>query len=288
MMHASVQEDHPMAESTEQDRMRLDVYLAEYKRLKSEQSARIGTRDNLVYASLVATAGVSAYAFLVDAGKPIVVLALPLANFVLGWIHTNNDAKSRHIARYLRYSLNERICGIVGRGPEELVGAENPCIFGWESAVRKVELRCLRKLTNLVADLVTFVVPGLLGLVFYWIRCYADYGGGVSALLGVASFIELALLGVLSAWLLEGADICWSGSDPPPRGTGRRGNRQEEAGSEGAVAYLLFRTSTPSQSRTPGLTFSMSGPKLRTSEPEFLEVRPTVPVSGHTVPLSGR
>jgi hypothetical protein len=228
-MHASVQEDHPMAESTEQDRMRLDVYLAEYKRLKSEQSARIGTRDNLVYASLVATAGVIACAFLGETGKPIVVLALPLANFVLGWIHTNNDAKSRHIARYLRCTLNDRICGITGAGQGGPAGAENPCLFGWEIAVRKIELRCWRKLTNLVADLVTFVVPGLLGLVFYWVLYDDDYGGGIAALLGAASFVELVLLAVLIAWLVEGADICWPGSAAPAPGARRRGDQRDAA-----------------------------------------------------------
>lgn len=191
-----------------QAKTRLDVYLAEYHRLKSEQVHRIGIRDNLVYASLVATAAVVAYAFDKKDGSPLALLALPLANFVLGWLHTSNDAKSWAMGRYLREILSTRVHDIAGSDYPELT-ATHPCLFGWESEVRIVKHRRWRKLTELVSSLLTFWIPGVLALSAYggWYR--QGYGPGMNVMIWTAIALESGLLIVLAIWLLQGADIRW-------------------------------------------------------------------------------
>ena len=90
-------------------KMLLEVCLKEYDKLKSEQAQRIGYRDNLVYATLVATAGVIAFSFNRQSGNPVGLMLLPVACFVLGWMHATNDEKISAISRYIRTSLRDRI-----------------------------------------------------------------------------------------------------------------------------------------------------------------------------------
>lgn len=190
-----------------QAKMRLDIYLAEYDRLKSEQVHRIGIRDNLVYASLVATAAVVAFAFDKD-GSPVALLVLPLAGFVLGWLHTSNDAKSCAMGCYLREILSKRIHDVAGVDYPELTST-HPCLFGWENEVRTVKHRRWRKLTELVSNIVTFLLPGALALPAYWWWLREDYDPWLNRLLLAAVLTEGVLLVVLGIWLLEGADIRW-------------------------------------------------------------------------------
>lgn len=69
------------------------LVLAEYQTLKAEQLARIGTRDNLLYATYAAIVGVA----LAGAGQARVLLALPAAGVVLGWTYLANDKKITQI-----------------------------------------------------------------------------------------------------------------------------------------------------------------------------------------------
>lgn len=86
--------------NTETNQTLLEVYLNEYQKLKDEQIARIGFRDNLIYATLVAIGGLLSYA-LADAANARALLILPLATFTLGWTFLINDAKISAIGRYL-------------------------------------------------------------------------------------------------------------------------------------------------------------------------------------------
>jgi len=79
-----------MADTTEH---LLEIYLAEYQKLKDEQIARIGFRDNLIYATLIAIGGILSYA-LSNTASNRAVLILPLATVALGWTHLINDEKN--------------------------------------------------------------------------------------------------------------------------------------------------------------------------------------------------
>jgi hypothetical protein len=184
----------------------LTIYLAEYNALKSEQAHRIGFRDNLVYAALVATAAVAAFAFKKD-GSPVALLALPAANFVLGWLYTNNDAKSCAIGQYLRYVLGKRIYEVTGPEYPELRGTD-ACVFGWESEVRTIRFRRWRKRTELVSVVITFIVPGVLALGAYWLWFRGDYRLSMSIVLWIISILEAGLLAVLGVWIRKAADTC--------------------------------------------------------------------------------
>src|SRR5262245_53776903 len=101
----------------------VDVYLREYEKLKDEQSARIGFRDNLIYATLVATGGVLSFA-LASPSNVHALLLLPLADVVIGWTYINNDLKISSIRKYIRSVLIRNI----------REASRDPSIrfFGWE------------------------------------------------------------------------------------------------------------------------------------------------------------
>jgi hypothetical protein len=70
-----------------------EIYLAEYKQLKDEQRARIGVRDNLIYATFTALAAVAVFAFGGVSPRYPALLLLPPACIVLGWTYLSNDRK---------------------------------------------------------------------------------------------------------------------------------------------------------------------------------------------------
>lgn len=176
-------------------RLRLKVHLAEYQSLKSEQIHRMGLRDNLLYATLVTTAAAVDFA-LDPKGNPVALLVLPFAYFLLGWLRTNNDAKSRFIGHYLRHGLSRRI--------KKLVGEERlACPLGWEDEVRQVPERCRRKVTELASAFVTFVIPGLVALAAYWWLLSPRF----SALPCLTSIVGCGLLVVLGYWLWKDRDF---------------------------------------------------------------------------------
>src|SRR5579859_57270 len=84
------------------------VLLVEYEQIKGEQRSRIGFRDNLLYASLVAMAGVVAAA-LNTKGRADLLLLLPPVSALLGWTYLVNDEKISAIGRYIRTDLAPRL-----------------------------------------------------------------------------------------------------------------------------------------------------------------------------------
>src|SRR5215468_8416211 len=119
--------------------------LAEYERLKDEQRSRIGFRDSLVYAVLVASAAVvSATA---ARGSGYLVLLPPVAA-LLGWAYLANDVKVTQIGDYVRAELAPALAALM---PE----AAGP-VFGWEQ--RSDPRRRHRKRVQLGADLAAFCV----------------------------------------------------------------------------------------------------------------------------------
>jgi hypothetical protein len=147
-----------------------DVALAEYAQIKAEQVARLGTRDNLIYAALVVIGGTVTVA---HSGSRAWLLLIPAAVFVLGWTYLANDHMISAIGRYFR---------------------EHPALpgLGWESEHPADNRRTSRKLMQLAVDLVTFCGSGLTALVIFW----SSPGPEVLPLL--ASAVEAVALVVLA------------------------------------------------------------------------------------------
>lgn len=137
---------------------RLIICLTEYEKLKDEQIARIGFRDNLVYATLIAIGGILSFA-LGASGNLFVLLILPLATFALGWIYLNNDYKISAIGRYIRNTLTHRLCDITGDG--QLRALE------WELVYKSEPYRTDRKVLQLFINQALFVGSGVAAIVVY-------------------------------------------------------------------------------------------------------------------------
>jgi hypothetical protein len=186
------------------------VLLAEYDRLKAEQVARISLRDNLLYAVLGSAAAVCAVTF--TAKTPALLLLLPAASTVLGWVYLVNDHKVSAIGRYLRDVLDPRLTA--------LIGAASP-VFGWEIA-NHADRRCTsRKMLWLCVDLLAFAAPGVAAVV-----AVLSSGPASAAVLAVAA-AEAVMVGVL-AWQIIAYAEPWRLRQP------LRPRSAEAAGSAGS------------------------------------------------------
>lgn len=137
----------------------MDVYLAEYDKLKQEQTQRIGFRDNLIYANLIAITGITSVAISSIEAFPVLLIT-PLASITLGWIYLNNDYKISLIGWYIKNELNEKI--------SQAIAVKEDLIFKWEDASAGDPKRKTRKIIQLVIDECIFVLPGFLAVIIYW------------------------------------------------------------------------------------------------------------------------
>jgi hypothetical protein len=135
-----------------------DVLLAEYNQMKTEQHDRIGVRDNLLYATMTAIAGVLAA---VGAGHGITYLLLvPPVCLVLGWTYLANDEMISAIGRYVRDELAPRLA--------EVTASPVP-LLNWEHGTRHDPVWRSRKAGQLIVDLLAFAVPPAAAVTAYWI-----------------------------------------------------------------------------------------------------------------------
>ncbi|KAB8162220.1 hypothetical protein FH609_024455 [Streptomyces sp. 3MP-14] len=134
------------------------LLLTEYEHIKQEQRARIGFRDNLLYATLGTMAAVVA-STLTGQGRIQLLLLMPPLSVILGWTYLVNDEKISAIGRYVRQELAPRL--------KELAPGE-PEVFAWEKAHRTDERRRSRKAIQLAVDLLAFCAAPLAALVVYW------------------------------------------------------------------------------------------------------------------------
>lgn len=170
--------------SDPQERQLLKIYLTEYEKLKDEQSTRIGFRDNLIYATLVAIGGVLSFT-LANTNSILALLVLPLATVVLGRVYVANDEKISSIGRYIREDLAARIGAILGAPREQ--------IFAWERDHRARTHPARNKTFQLVVELALFVGTGIVALV-----ALIRFTATISLPLALIIVVELALLGVLT------------------------------------------------------------------------------------------
>jgi hypothetical protein len=84
----------------------LEVLLAEYSCLTSEQAQRIGFRDNLLYVTLGVFGTVVSFA-LSDPGHYYGLLVIPWVCVILGWEVTHRDDKHRRRRKIQQLMVDE-------------------------------------------------------------------------------------------------------------------------------------------------------------------------------------
>ena len=141
-----------------------EIYLKEYESLKHEQVQRLGFRDNLIYANLIALTGIISISAS-DVVRVLVLLVLPLICVVLGWTYLVNDEKISAIGRYIRYTLSDKLRGTLLEGDQD--------VFGWETAHRSDKRRIARKIIQLIVDELVFVLPGFVAILMFWVNAPA-------------------------------------------------------------------------------------------------------------------
>jgi hypothetical protein len=169
----------------------LDLYLQEYEKLKDEQIARIGFRDNLIYVSLGVFGGLISFS-LTDSTHQYALLVIPWVSLVLGWTYLINDEKISSLGRYISTSLVSQIETDTKRGSVQV-----PTLFSWEHYHRQDIHRVRRKIQQLFVDQLTFVGPGVGALVTFLVA-----GPGLSLSLSIVIVVDIFFL----VWI--GAEIC--------------------------------------------------------------------------------
>ncbi len=200
----------------------LDVYLQEYNQLKSEQTARIGFRDNLLYVTLAAQGAIFSFTLINHSKESIgyyPFLVIPLVCLILGWAYLINDDKISEIGRYIRYELSEKIIyynqfqlqeglknqikqnikKLNNRDPDKIDIVPG---FGWEVFHRSDKRRKRRKIEQLLADQITFVISGIASLLAFWWFVSQTHWIILSL-----SIIELFFLIILAVEIFKYADL---------------------------------------------------------------------------------
>ncbi|MFD4997942.1 hypothetical protein [Streptomyces buecherae] len=167
------------------------LLLAEYEQVKQEQRARIGFRDNLIYATFGTMAAVIG-STLARSGHLDMLLLLPPLSVILGWTYLVNDEKISAIGRYVRNELAPRL--------KELTG-ERADVLGWEAAHRHDAHRRSRKRIQLAVDLLTFCAAPLAAIAVYWLL------GPVRWPLLLVSLVETAMVLGLAFQIVRYAEL---------------------------------------------------------------------------------
>ena len=172
----------------------LEVLLAEYNCLKSEQAQRIGFRDNLLYVTLGVFGAVVSFA-LSAPGHYYALLVIPWVCVILGWTYIVNDEKISSMGRYIRYELAAKVKTCTGHDELET-------LLGWEVAHRDDQHRKRRKIQQLIVDEITFAVSGLIALGAFWFLVPTPPIGVM-----ILSWVELLLLIGLGVEMVIYADL---------------------------------------------------------------------------------
>lgn len=180
------------------------LFIAEYEQIKEEQRARIGFRDNLLYATLASMAAIIA-ATLQTGGHTELLLLIPPVSVLLGWTYLVNDEKISAIGQYVREELAPQLAALA-HGSNE--GQRRVRVFGWEVTHRSDRRRTSRKYLQLAVDLLTFCAAPIAAVLVFWVvgRCPAP--------LIVVSVLEVAAVTVLALQLVWYADLARTRVDP--------------------------------------------------------------------------
>lgn len=160
--------------------------MLEYEQLKEEQRQRIASRDNLVYATLVAVGAVGAAAL---QASSLMLLLLPPVCVILGWTHATNDRKVWEIGRYLRRTLAVQLAAEPLRLP-----------FAWETVHRTGDGYRRRQAVQSAVTLLTFCGPGFVAI---GVNVAA---AGSSAMIAVVVVAETVAMAALAYVVLTNVD----------------------------------------------------------------------------------
>ncbi len=166
------------------------MLVLEYKHLKTEQLARIATRDNLIYVTLASLAAVAAATLQV--GMSHLLLLLPPACLILGWTYLVNDQKVSAIGHHLRTVVIPQI--------RAELRSDIP-LLTWEVQHRGDSRRKVRKVAQLFIDLITFCVPAVAAIAVHTLD------GPPSGMFIAISAVELAGAILLGWAIVDNADL---------------------------------------------------------------------------------
>lgn len=168
----------------------INFYIKEYEKLKDEQHKRIEFRDQMIYLNLGAVGAV--YSFVLENHIANTgLLVLPFICFVLGWTYLANDEKISSIGLYLR----DILLPIISK-------AEEGKLSNWEEFLQKDIKRIERKRIQLLVDLLTFCIPGLLAIVFFYTQ-----EEHITKFVYLILFIELFIVVFLGIQFVKYSDI---------------------------------------------------------------------------------
>ncbi|MFG3255060.1 hypothetical protein [Streptomyces sp. NPDC048172] len=159
------------------------ILLAEYEQIKQEQRARIGFRDNLIYATIGVKAAVIGSTMARGVHLEMLLLLPPLS-VLLGWTYLVNDEKISAVGRYIRNALAPRLQALTPERSE---------VFGWESVHRHDLHRVSRKRFQLAVDLMTFCGSPLAALTVFWLNGPAHWPLLLVSAAEVAAIVSLAI-----------------------------------------------------------------------------------------------
>jgi hypothetical protein len=179
----------------DQQQQILEIYFQEYDKLKSEQSQRIGFRDNLIYVTLGLFGGIITSIALFKPANYYPLLVIPWVCLILGWTYVVNDEKISAIGRYIRLTLTEKI-------KEQTGHTDIESIFGWETDHRSDKRRKRRKIQQLIIDEITFVFSGIIAVICFWALV-----SNVPLAINIFALIEILLLVILGVEIIIYADL---------------------------------------------------------------------------------
>lgn len=171
----------------------LSIYLAEYEQLKLEQTHRIGVRDNLIYVMLTVFGTIVSYSLSAPEHYHA-LLILPWAALVLGWTYLLNDKKVSEIRNYLINNLTPNI--------RNSIDHKNDSILYWEKFSVEHQLRGLKKIFQLIINLIIFCLSGLSGLALYALK-NPLLNNTTLAIIILGAFIMI----ILAIWFIFFADL---------------------------------------------------------------------------------
>lgn len=190
--------------------MILEVYLQEFDKLKSEQTQRIGFRDNMIYVTLVAIGGVASFA-IGNESYIHALLILPWVSFIMGWMYLDNDAKISALGAYFRDTLAANIRTQVNLPPADKT------VMGWEYVNQDDPGRIGRKYFQFAVNQVTFCISGLIALGAYYTQ-----NRHPSLLITGLMVLECALMIALALQFCIHSDLPLIARIMPGRRAGRR------------------------------------------------------------------
>jgi hypothetical protein len=177
---------------------RLAVYLQEYDKLKSEQTGRIGFRDNLLYVNLATIGAVLSFVFSKDASGDtpnyVALLVIPWISVILGWTYLINDDKISCLGEYFKGKLSQSIqAELHGQEASAATTQTQPpetdeTLLAWENSNRTSRRRTRRKLIQLWVDELAFAAPGVFAVIAFW-----RMGGAIAPLMQVLCGVELLM-----------------------------------------------------------------------------------------------